>query len=241
MAADGLSNVYITQGVVDTSVTPSTARVILRETLDSQASPGQVWRYTPSTGLFNFIAQGGADPSGGNASNFSFVGAKTNLLTLDPSRTLWIGDDTSNATGVGAGRLRTISATALLSITGGSPTAGANTQLIANVLRGPWETLVVDTIFTPTFNADGTFSATIQSVSGTITTDAGTWTLTPPIHPQTVGNPQGHLTLTDARGVVLLSGDVLLLNADQLFMESATDSVSSVTFVGQLTLTKMVV
>lgn len=372
MAVDGLSNVYITQGVVDTTVTPSVARGILRETLDAQtgaiigngtyiattagldgdqptasamgpdgnlyvaflksgnikrvvkpgagttqvvqsvgstpnghfgralafagndlyigsvdafsvirnatsslctggcnatviadgfsgvahvgvtsdgidtvyfavASPSQVWRYTPSTGLFNFIAQSGADSNGGHASSFSFVAAKTNLLTLDPGGTLWIGDDTSNATTVGAGRLWTVSSTALASITGGSPIAGTNVQLIANVLRGPWTTLVVDTIFTPTFNADGTFTATIQSASGAITTNAGTWTLTPPINPQPVANPQGHLTLTDSQGVVLLSGDVLLFKADQLFMESATDSVSSVTFVGQLVITKLTV
>src|SRR5262249_41587673 len=33
----------------------------------------QVWRLSMSTGLYTFIAQGGADRAGGNASNFSFV------------------------------------------------------------------------------------------------------------------------------------------------------------------------
>ena len=108
----------------------------------------QVWRYTPGTGLFAFIAQSGADRTGGNASNFSFVAAKSNLLTLDPSGTLWIGDDPSGGTVAGAGRIWTISPAALSTITGGGVTAGTNLQSILNVLRGPWQTLVGNTIFT---------------------------------------------------------------------------------------------
>ncbi len=203
------------------------------------ASPSQVWRYTPSTGLFNFIAQGGADPNGGNASSFSFVAAKTNLLTLDGGGNLWIGDDTSNATRTGAGRVWTVSSSALAGITGGSPIAGTNLQLLFNALRGPWQTLIVETIFTPTFNADGTFSATIQASSGAIATDSGVWTLTPPINPQPVSNPQGHLTFVDSLGVVLLSGDALLLKPDQVFMESVTTTLSSQTIITQLVLTKV--
>jgi hypothetical protein len=52
-------------------------------------------------------------------------------------------------------------------------------------------------------------------------------------------NPQGHLALTNTQATVLLSGDVLLINPDQLLMTSATDTVSTTTFVPQLVLSKM--
>jgi hypothetical protein len=198
----------------------------------------QVWRYTPGTGLFAFIAQSGADRTGGNASNFSFVAAKSNLLTLDPSGTLWIGDDPSSGTVAGAGRIWTISPAALSTISGGNFTAGTNLQLILNVLRGPWQTLVGNTIFTPTFNADGTFTATIQQPGGLITTDAGTWTLTPPATVSAVANPQGNLTLIDSQGVVLLSGNVFLLTVDQLAMENAVTSLINVRSIGVVVITK---
>ena len=119
---------------------------------------------------------------------------------------------------------------------GASPISG--TQAIANVLNGPWQTLVVDTLFTPTFNADGTFTATIQSPSGVITTDSGAWALKPPLVSSGFTNPQGNLTLTNMQGTVLLSGDVLLINPDQLLMTSATDSISTSTFVSQLVISK---
>jgi len=119
---------------------------------------------------------------------------------------------------------------------GGSAVSG--TQAIANVLHGPWQTLVVDTLFTPTFNADGTFTATIQPPAGAIITDSGTWTLTPPVVPSGFSNPEGQLTLTNTHGTVLLSGDVLLINPDQLVMLSATDHISTITFVGELIITK---
>jgi hypothetical protein len=203
------------------------------------SSYNQVWRYTPSTGLFAFIAQGGADRNGNNASPFSFVAAKCNLLTLDPTGNLWIGDDTSNATTVSAGRLWTISSLALASITGGTFTAGTDLQAILKTLHGPWEALVANTIFTPTFNPDGTFTATIQSPSGVITSDSGTWTLTPPVVLSSFGNPQGHLALTDAQGNDLLSGDVLLLNVDQLAMMPATTTLEPVSPIGTVVITKM--
>jgi hypothetical protein len=118
----------------------------------------------------------------------------------------------------------------------GNPNGGV--QAIANVLRGPWQTLVVDTLFTPSFNADGTFTATIQSPSGVITSDAGTWTLTPPVVPSGFSNPEGQLALTNTQGTVLLSGDVLLINPDQLAMLSATDHLSTITLVAELVINK---
>lgn len=124
-------------------------------------------------------------------------------------------------------------------LSSGSGTTASGLPAIAAVLQGPWQTLVVDTLFTPTFNVDGTFTATIQPSAGGITTDSGTWTLTPPVAPSGFSNPQGHLTLTDTLGTVLLSGDVLLTNPDQLIMSSATDHVSTTTFVSQLVLTKV--
>ncbi len=199
----------------------------------------QVWRYTPSNALFAFVAQGGTDRNGNNASNFSFVPGKCNLLTLDPSGNMWIGDDTSNGTNVGAGRLWTVSTPALSSITGGNFTAGTDLQAILNTLHGPWESLIGNNIFTATFNADGTFTSTLLSPAGVITTDAGTWTLTPPIVLSSFGNPQGQLTLTDSQGIVLLTGNTLLLTVDQLAMLNATGSVTGVPQIAEVILNKM--
>jgi hypothetical protein len=186
----------------------------------------QIWRYSVSGNAFAFVAQGGADRNGNNASNFSFVAAKTNLLALDAGGNLWIGDDTSGGTAVDAGRIWTISSLSLGTIPGGNAAGGGNTQAILNVLHGPWETLIGSTIFVPTFNADGTFTAVITSGSGAITTTSGTWVLTPPIRPSGLANPEGNLTLTDTNGVVVLTGDVLLIKADQIFMQHTTGSVS---------------
>ena len=190
----------------------------------------QVWRYTASTGNFALVSQGGADHQGANATNFSFVAAKTNLLALDSGGNLWIGDDTSNAATVGAGRLWTISSLSLSTIPGGSTVGGTNTQAILNVLRGPWLFSLGNALFTPTFNANGTFTATIASPTGTpIGTDAGTWVLTPPNVVSVFTNPQGHLTFTDNAGVVLLSADVLLINFDELgALTQATGSLNPV-------------
>ncbi len=124
-----------------------------------------------------------------------------------------------------------------LSAAGAGATSGV--QAIANVLRGPWEALVVDTIFTPTFNADGTFTATIQSSSGVITTDSGTWTLGPTLVPNGFANPQAHLALTNTVGAVLLAGDALLLNPDQLDFLSATTTLEPISPVVNVVLSKM--
>jgi hypothetical protein len=177
----------------------------------------QVWRYSTVTGNFLFISQGGADIHGANASNFSFASSKTNLLALDDSGNLWIGDDTSGTGAVGAGRLWTISAATLAGLPAGSPTGGTNLQVIFNLLRGPWEMGFVGLGFEPTFNADGTFTATItSSTGGGVTTVSGKWTLGPPISPQPFGNPQGQLTFTDSNGVVLFSANFLETNVDTL-------------------------
>jgi hypothetical protein len=182
----------------------------------------QVWRLSASTGLYTLVAEGGADRNGANASNFSFNAGKTNLLMLDAGGNLWIGDDASDAAAAGAGRIWTVPSASLAALTGGNSTAGTNLQAIFNVLRGPWfmgfeGTAGGSLMFTPTFNADGTFTATITStaVPG-ITTETGTWTLTPPNRVQSIGNAQGHLALTDSQGVVLFSADFFMLNLDQL-------------------------
>ena len=200
VTSDGVDSVYF--AVVGTSQIPGSS---------------QIWRYTPSDGIFTFVSQGGVDKNGANASNFSFVASKTNLLTLDAGGNLWIGDDTSSASSIGAGRLWTISSDSLATLQGGSSTAGTNMQAILNLLRGPWFMGFTQSSFVPTFNADGTFTATITSTGdGGLTTDSGTWTLTPPNVIQPFTNPQAHLALTDSNGVVLFSSDFLLLNADML-------------------------
>jgi hypothetical protein len=190
----------------------------------------QVWRYTPSTALYSFVAQGGADRNGANASNFAFVAAKSNLLALDPSGNLWIGDDTSNATTTGSGRLWTISAGALAGLPPGNSIGGTNAQALYNILRGPWLfSLLPSGLFEPTFNANGTFTATIMNNSGVqVGTDAGTWVLSPPNFVQPVGNAQAHLTFTDNAGVVLLSADILMFTVDSIgSLSPATGSLNA--------------
>src|SRR5215472_2089793 len=213
--ADGFS------GAVHTGVTSDGVGTVYFAVAGTPQIPGssQVWRYTPANGFFTFVSQGGMDKNGANASDFSFVASKTNLLTLDAGGTLWIGDDTSNATAIGAGRLWTISAAALGTIQGGSTTGGTNTQAIFNLLRGPWFMGFTQLGFTPTFNPDGTFTATIVPNAGGVITDSGTWTLTPPNVVQPIGNAQAHLTLTDINGVVLFSADFFMLRVDQLVAE----------------------
>ncbi len=84
-------------------------------------------------------------------------------------------------------------------------------------LRGPWLMGFTQSEFEPTFNADGTFTATITSTVGTgLPTVSGTWTLTPPIVPQPFANPQGQLTFTDSNGALLFSANFLQTNADTL-------------------------
>lgn len=212
-------------GIVHTGVTSDGVDAVYFAVAGNALLPGssQVWRYSASSGLYTFIAQGGVDGNGANASNFSFVAAKTNLLTLDAGGNLWIGDDTSNATAVGAGRLWMVSAATLAGLTGSSPIAGTNIQAIFNVLHGQWFVSLtnvdtnVTTSFVPTFdNTNLTFTGTITPTSpaGPTTTDSGTWTLTPPNVVQPLGNAQAHLTLTDAQGVVLFSNDILLETVD---------------------------
>jgi hypothetical protein len=137
--------------------------------------------------------------------------------------------------------LSTISASSLATLPAGTTTGGTNTQAIFDVLRGPWSSLVNNTLFAPTFNADGTFTATITSAAGVITTTSGTWTLTPPNVSSEFTNAQGHLTFTDSQGVVLVSGDVLLINADQLVMEPLTDSIDPISTISFAVFTKMTV
>jgi hypothetical protein len=65
------------------------------------------------------------------------------------------------------------------------------------------------------------------------------WTLTHPLVQRGFSNPQGHLALTNTQGIVLLAGDVYLLNPDQLAMLSAVDSITTIPMVAELLLTKM--
>jgi hypothetical protein len=121
--------------------------------------------------------------------------------------------------------LWTISAATLASLQGGAQTAGTNIQAIFSALHGPWIVSLfslqtgVRTQFVPTFNADGTFTATLTTSTG-VTTDSGVWQLTPPNVVQPLGNPQARLTLADAQGVVLFSNDILLLRADSFASET---------------------
>ena len=183
------------------------------------STPGssQIWRYTPSNALFTFVSSGGVDKNGAHASSFSFAASKTNLLTLDAAGNLWIGDDPSNTGATGAGRLWTINSGSLAALPAGSPIAGTNLPAILNVLTGPWLMGFTTSEFEPTFNADGTFTATVtSSVGGGVATVSGTWTLTPPLFPQPFTNPQGQLTFTNSNGVVLFSATFLQTNADTL-------------------------
>jgi hypothetical protein len=93
-------------------------------------------------------------------------------------------------------------------------------------------------VVTITFNS-GTFAATILTPAGAITTDAGTWSLTPTSPPLPFGNAQGHLQLVDSSGDVFLAGDVLLLNLDQLAMLDAVGTVTGVPQIGEIVLNKM--
>lgn len=206
------------------------------------AVSNQVWRYAPSTATYTFVAQGGADRTGVHAASFSFVTAKPNLLTLDGLGNLWIGDDTSNGATTDAGRLWSIPRATLASVSGAAFTAGTNVPEIANTLHGPWVTLIGNVSFQPTFNVDGTFTASVQTTTGPVTsTLAGTWTLGPPHVVASLGNPQAHLSLVGAGGAAVLDGDVLLTNVDQLAMEAATQGVSATepTKLGLVILTKV--
>jgi hypothetical protein len=173
----------------------------------------QVWRYLPSTLQYTFISQGGADRNGANASNFSFASAKTNMLALDANGNLWIGDDASSGTVPGAGRIWTVSAAAMASLTQSNFIAGTNVQQIFNLLRDQWfmgfTTNNVGLFIT--FLADGTFTSVGP-------TDAGTWTIGPP-NRVVAANPMCHLTFTDNQGIVLFSADFLMLRVDQLFAQ----------------------
>ncbi len=199
-------------GAVHTGVTSDGSGTVYFSVAGTFSGGSQVWRYVPSTQLYTFVSQMGADRNGANASNFSFVPAKTNLLALDSNGTLWIGDDPSNATATGAGRLWTISSAALATLPAGNSIGGTNLQTIFNALNGPWFMGFTTNNFTITFFADGTFTSVGP-------TDSGTWTLAPPNVVQSVGNPQGHLTFTDAQGIVLFSADFLMINVDTLQAE----------------------
>ena len=204
-------------GAVHTGVTSDGASTLYFAVAGNFSGGSQVWRYVPETGLFTFVADGGADRNGTNASKFSFVPAKTNLLATDAGGNLWIGDDSSNGTAFSDGRLWTVPSTLLATLPGGSGTGGTNVQTIFNDLRGPWFMGFTTLSFTATFNSDSTFTATAVPIpGGGISTITGTWNLTPPVKPSFVANPQAHLTLTSSDGVVLISADFFLLNLDML-------------------------
>ncbi len=196
-------------GVVHTGITSDSVGNVYFAVAGTFSGGSQVWRYVPSTQLYTFVSLGGADRNGADASNFTFAAGKTNMLAMDANGNLWIGDDASNATVQGAGRVWTVSANALATLTRGNFTAGTNVQTIFNDLRGPWFLGFTTNNFTITFFADGTFTSV-----GPV--DSGTWTIGPPNVVQSFGNPQCHLTFTDAQGVVLFSADFIMLNLDQI-------------------------
>ena len=214
-------------GIVHPGLASDGADAVYFSVAGNPLLPGssQVWRYSASSQQYTFIAQGGADRNGANASNFSFVPGKTDLLALDAAGNLWIGDDTSNAAVPGGGRLWTVSAAAIAGLTGSTPIAGTNIQAIFNVLHGPWAVTLQNiqvspnttVFFVPAFdNTNMTFAATITPTSpaGPAVTDSGTWTLSPPNVLSGFGNPQAHLAITDAQGAVLFSNDIMLETVD---------------------------
>ena len=190
----------------------------------------QVWHVTPMVGgdAFAEVSAGGVDRNGNNAGGFEFVSAKCNLLQLDPSGNLWIGDDTSNGTVSGNGRIWTINAAQLASVGGGSIPADA--AVIAAV-RDNWFVELGNDLLFATFTpsspgaAGGTYTATIESaVTGAILrTSSGTYTISGAENPLSIGNPQGHLNLTDSTTGQLIDGDLFLLRVDQ-FVMSGTDT-----------------
>ncbi|HLK66651.1 MAG TPA: hypothetical protein VKU19_24620 [Bryobacteraceae bacterium] len=196
-------------GVIHTGIASDAVGTLYFAVANTFPGGSQIWRYVPSNGLYTFVSQSGADRAGTNASNFSFVSAKTDMLALDSTGNLWIGDDPSNGTVRGAGRIWTISAAALATLPAGSSIGGTNVATIFNVLRGPWFMGFITTNFTITFFADGTFTSVGPA-------DSGTWTISPPVRVQFLGNPQCHLTFTDGQGVVLFSSDFLMTNLDTL-------------------------
>ncbi len=189
----------------------------------------QVWKYTPASKTFTLVASGGVDRTGADAGKFSFVAGKSNLLSLDGSGNLWIGDDTNNGITTGAGRIWTIASALLATVSGG--TVAADPQIVA-ALKGPWFVQLGSYILSATFNADGSFTANIQAPGGTFTPDTGTYRLSGPVKPLAIGNAQAHLNLTDLNGAALFDGDVLLLNADQLASEGSTNSFSDTPSIG---------
>jgi hypothetical protein len=78
----------------------------------------------------------------------------------------WVGDDSSGTGATGAGRLWTIGAASLATLPGGSSIPGTNVQAIFNLLSGPWTMGFTQLGFEPTFNADGTLTATVTSTTG---------------------------------------------------------------------------
>ena len=180
----------------------------------------QVWHYTQSSGALAEVATGGVDRNGTNGAAFSFVSAKSNMLNVDPSGNLWIGDDTSNGALAGTGRIWTISAAQLASVGGG--VVPPDPAVVA-AIRDNWFVEVGTYFLFATFNPDGTYTATIQAPDGTITPSAGTYTVTAPLKPLPILNPQGHLALTDNSGTVLIQGDIFFFKVDQFAM-TGTDS-----------------
>ena len=75
-----------------------------------------VWRYTISTGAMTLVSTGGPDPNTNVPLTFAFVAGHTNLLQLDHSGNLWIGDDTSDGLFNFSGRIWYISAASLSQI-----------------------------------------------------------------------------------------------------------------------------
>ena len=147
-----------------------------------------------------------------------FNAAKTNLLTLE--RRPLIGDDVAATAAVGAGRLRTVPAGS------GDLTGGSGWDQCASIsdlrARGSCRLDAASHNHRATFNTDATFTAVLTPTrpAGPVTTDSGTWQLSPPNVVQPFGNAQAHLTLTDSQGVVLFSNDILLLRVDTFTSET---------------------
>jgi hypothetical protein len=226
---------------VDTKVTPSVARGVLRVPVNSAGVTASAAYIATTAGLDGdqptsaaigpdgnlyvaFLKSGNikrvVGPGSGSTQVVQSIGGTPNghpgRALAFMGNDLWIGS---------VDALSVIPNATNPSCQGGSSVAGTKIQAIFNALHGPWIVSLfsiqtdITTQFVPTFNADGTFTATLTT-SASMSTDASVWQLTPPNVVQPFGNPQAHLTLADAQGVVLFSNDILLLNVDRFASET---------------------
>ncbi len=115
---------------------------------------------------------------------------------------------------------------------------GGNTPpTLAGQLRATWQgEPITNLLITLTLNSNGSFTLTQMVLNtGQTSVAQGSWTLGPATVLQPFANPQGLLTLT-SKGQVLLSGNVLLINADLFEILPVTNNITS--FVPEIVFAK---